>query len=38
MMMEDGKEKEEKLEAWVGTIEKELEPLLKDAAPFLGVS
>lgn len=37
MMMDEGEEKEAKLDAWVQTIEKEIEPLLKDAKPFFGV-
>ncbi|KAF2170031.1 hypothetical protein M409DRAFT_51803 [Zasmidium cellare ATCC 36951] len=38
MLLDDGAEKDEKVDAWVATIEKELEPLLKDADPFFGGS
>lgn len=38
MMVDSEAEKEEKVDAWVKTMEKEIEPLLADAKPFFGVS
>lgn len=37
MKAEDG-EKEGKAEEWVKAVEKEIEPLLRDAGPFFGGS
>ncbi|KAK4504125.1 hypothetical protein PRZ48_005040 [Zasmidium cellare] len=38
LLLDDGPERDEKVDAWVATIEKEIEPLLKDAKPFFGGS
>lgn len=34
----EGAEKEKAVDAWFGAVEKEIEPLLKDAKPFFGGS
>jgi len=38
MKATDPAQKEEEVSKWVATVEKEIEPLLSDAAPFFGGS